>query len=513
MNKKVLILLTVVFFTILTFALVKLNSISDNKLYTVDKNSSYKSGTNGNSNIDGGIENKFYDVSAYESKLAEAASKNTVDKNAILLTVSKDKTHIFYMVPTFRVDKPDTKVIKGRTNLYMDLVDWDLKTGDRYSLSLVPFITSVNRNPNETLAAFRGESYLLHYSFIDALRERNIITDKPIESASWSPDGTKVYYEDASMPYCGSEQIADNNISEPYKDIDGTHNSRDVILKAKINSNAYFAIVQSINSANSLLSSCSTVIADSSGNILTELCAGIYKDSFGRAVLVKNLDHTVSYIKDFNLEKQPYKLTDDIVYDSAFIFDGGFYYITEDKESQSNGFILHRLDTNKKELQTFKISGSRLFLSPDGKKGFVNGEKLEAVDFMKGTVTPTIAPGSEDELIKVLNLALKDVKASVLSTIPLNPEYFTEQAYSNVTKLIDNAFKGIPSSYEALLKSLKPEEQAVMLSENKINDSTAEVKLKLSASVYWLKELSSIYDIKLIKENGQWKITDVLNSK
>ncbi|MDP4089397.1 MAG: hypothetical protein Q8930_09045 [Bacillota bacterium] len=491
MNKKVIFLLAALSLGVLTFGLLKQNSIKDNKVYNVQDKQPPKDITKIVPQDTGTTGNKFYDVGEYEKKL---------DKDAIFLTVTPDKTHILYMTPSPLMDRSKNRVIKGRTNIDLDIVDWNLSTGIKTnqgpflnpldgSAGNSTFITYISWNQAGDKCALGSEGVITHYEHVNgSWKITGSGTTDTVGHFFWSPDSS----------------------SNQDTQVLGSSGKKAANLLGKLNEAVYFGITVDRNSVNPLLSTYSTVLTDARGNIIDELAPGTFRDNFGKSVLIINPNRTVSFIKDCYLAKAPIKLTDETVYDSAFVFDGGFYYITEDKESSNNGFILHRMDGNAKEVSTCKISGSSLLLYPDGKNGYVNGEKLEAVDFQNGVVTPMLtAPEQNNDIISVLNSALKDVKNSLMSDIPLPTTYFTAGAYNSTKRLISSAFKGFSDSYKAQLLALNPDVRAVLTSVSMTDDCHAAASVYLSFKLLLIPDVSDIYQIKLVKENGQWKISSI----
>lgn len=500
MNKKVLFLLSAIFLGALGFGLLRFNSIKDNKIYTVEEKQPSKDNAALNSGIKFETKGKFYDASEY---------RNKIGKDDIFVAASKDKKHIFYMTPENSKGKIKVNVIKGRTNVEMNLIDWNLTDNSRTTISSDTFITSVNWNPSGDHAAFAGTAKMFTYGLNKSLSHGEI-TDRTMDTLFWSPDNKTIYAFDAYYPVDGITFSADGTSTSIIGE--NSYGKSNVSFMGKINDNTYFAAVSDTNSDSSPLSSYRTVIADAKGNILSDLCPGFYKDSYGKSILIRNMDRTLSFIKDFNLLKTPYKLTRESVYDSGFVFDGGFYFITEDTTDTNNGFILHRMDRSRKEIWSWKISGSSLLLSSEGTKGYVNGEKLEVVDFQAGTVTPTRnVPTDTDMIESALNLAVKNIKVNLLGGGSLSSIHLGSGAYANISKYLSKNLKGIPASYKLLLLALNPEERVVMTDLDIADDTHATATVNLSVQSYKMPEFSDVYKINLIKEDSQWKISDIRN--
>jgi dipeptidyl aminopeptidase/acylaminoacyl peptidase len=496
MKKQIIIILIIIFTGFLGFSFFSDSGVKDDKLYTVLEREPSTDIIKIDSEIRGKGKNNFYNIDDFLLELR---------RNEIFVTASTDKKLMFFMSRYNSKEEHEPVVLKGRTSTIMNLYMKELSTGKITEIaSKIPFITSVSFNPEGTLAVFTGEDLALLYN----LEQKRILMKKElekeqIEAVSWSPDGKKLYLQYSSIPNGGILYTDSLKLTQSYE------LPEEIFIKDTLDDSSYFGVTQNLNSTSALLSNCSTIIVDKQGNKVMDLAPGIYKDSFKKSVLLKNLNNTYSYIRDFSASTKAEKLTEKVVYDAGFLYDGGLYYITEAEGSLYNQFTLHRLDNTGKEAAVLEISGSSLLLLPDGKKAYVNGPNLEFIDFEENSSKGGAEVDSTDNsLFQALGSALKDVKDSLLGNNAIGSSaYFTSPALKTVNSLLSKANSSVSEGFRDLYISLNPEEKVVLRKLSLLDDSNAEVEVEVTVSTFWIKEFKESYRLKLIKDNDQWKIS------
>lgn len=498
MNKKITLALSAIFIGAATFAAFSTNSLKDDRLYTVQEAIPPKDLAKIDSEIRSKSSKSFCDISGFTEKLKE---------DAILVTVSSDKDSLFYMTPSMVKGKAKGLILKGRTSIDTTLYKKQLSTGKITEVAAnIPFITSAAWSPDGSFVVFKSEDFVLLYSIKDetSLMEKELAKEK-IEAVSWCEDGKKLYLEYSSIPNGGVIYMDSLKLAQSYEI------REEVFPKDSLDDGSYFAVDQNINTSAALLSTCSTLVMDHRGKELVNLAPGIFKDSFQQSVLLKNLNNTYSYIKDFSSNNIPVKLTEKVVYAGGFLYDGGLYYITETENSLTNSFTLHRLDNSGKELADFEISGSSILLLQDGKTAYVNGPGLETINFEANTISSkTTAQSEKDDLLLTLAAGIKDVKSSITgsSSIKSSP-YFAPSAAASVDYLLSNVKTGISEGFKDLYTTLNPEELIVLKSLNLFGNNKAEAEIQVTARTYWIKAFNEVYKLQLVKNNGQWKINEL----
>lgn len=498
MNKKVIFALTLVVIVVLSYIGLTRNSIKNDKVYPIEDETPSKDIVKIDSEIRSKSNNEFYDVSSFTDDL---------NADSILVTVSKDGDSIFYLSPSLAKEKDSSRILKGRTSLKMALFRKQLSTGKATEVApSIPFITSAKWSPNGNFVAFRAEGFALLYSLDknSAVMQKEL-SKEPIEDISWSTDSKKLYLEYTTIPNGGVIYVDSLKLAQSYE------LKEEIFPKDSLEGNYYFGVKQNINTSTAMLSTCITLIMDDQGKKLVGLSPGIYKDSFKKSVLLKNLNNTYSYIKDFSSDNKPIKLTEKVVYDGGFLYDGGIYYITESTNSTENKFTLHRLDKTGKEITSYEILGSTILLMPDGKRAYVNGPNLEFIDFESNTIPArSDKKYMEYEVISTLSSALRDVKHSLTSgeTIKNSP-YFTSSASSEVDRLINMAYSSVSDSFRDLYISLNPEDRVLLNNLTIKENHTADAELQITVRTYWLKEFKGTCKVKLIEDSNQWKINEI----
>lgn len=500
MKKTLIIALSAILIATILYSFYSHGSVKNNKVYTAEDSESTKDIVKIDSDIKDRGKNNFFDISRYTSKLKQGE---------IFITVSKDKNTIFYMIPSFLTPSTYKEnkavVLKGRTSQTVNLYAKDLSTDDITVIALnIPFITSYGLNKEGNLAFFKGEEYLLLYNIRDkkSLMEKELAKVK-VDAASWSRDGKKLYLQYYNIPNGAVIYTDTLKLVEAYELPD------EIFYKDAFNEDSYFGVIQNLNSSNTLLSNCSSAIINNQGERLKDLGNGIYADSFEKSVLLKNLNNTYSYIINFTSSKNPIKLSEKLVYDAGFLYDGSLFYITEADDSLRNMFILHRVNKYGNEVDSFEISGSSLLLLPDGKQAYVNGPDLEFVNFENNSMSAygSLSP-IDSEIISNLYSALKNFKTNAIEgkSIKVSP-FFTEAAANTLDTLLADLKGSLSESFISLYLSSNPEGRAVITNFNQINDFSAEMELLITVRTYWTIDFKETYKIAIIKDKNHWKVS------
>ena len=108
-------------------------------------------------------------------------------------------------------------------------------------------------------------------------------------------------------------------------------------------------------------------------------------------------------------------------------------YITDDESLSDNFFTLHLINALGEEVRQWRISGSSLLLSEDGKVGYGSGPQREIVSFDQQTVQKEQQIDSADAMLTILRGA-SSVYARLLLGQAVSPEE-QEQFYANLEGL------------------------------------------------------------------------------
>lgn len=496
MKKVLIISIYSILIALVLYSVYPRNSIRDNQVYPAEDFVPSNDIVRIASNIKDRGKNNFYDIEKYTDKLQQGE---------IFITVSKDKKTIFYMTPSTDEESNKSVVLKGPTSQVVNLYAKDLSTDKSTVIaSNIPFITSSSLNREGNLVFFKGSDQILLYD----IHNKKLLMGKElskvkIETASWSRDGKKLYLQYHNIPN-GAVIYADSlKLVESYELPD------EVFYKDAFNEESYFGVIQNLNSRNTLLSNCSSALLNNQGERLKDLGQGIYADSFEKSLLIKNLNNTYDYIPDFTSSTKAIKLSDKLIYDAGFLYDGSLYYITEAEAKLNNRFILHRIINEGKEIHSFEVSGSSMLLLANGRHGYINGPDLELVSFEDNTVLKSSPTASIDtEIISSLRGALEDFRLNANEGKSMkSSSYFTDAAAHTIDSLLAELNSSLSQSYISLYKSLNPKGRAVINNFKQINESTWEAELSITIRSYWTNDFKGNYKITISKDKDHWKVS------
>ncbi len=109
---------------------------------------------------------------------------------------------------------------------------------------------------------------------------------------------------------------------------------------------------------------------------------GSYRDHYLRSVLLSGENNFgLTYIANINQVSKTVALTEEYADDAKFVAGGKMIYITDGGSLSDNCFTLHLINGLGEEVQQWRISGSSLLVSEDGKVGYSSGPQQERFSF------------------------------------------------------------------------------------------------------------------------------------
>lgn len=302
----------------------------------------------------------------------------------IPVTISPDHKTAFIMQ---RVGpKSKYTVLKGEISESVDLVKLDVASGKRNTIvSGIPFITTAKWNSTGDRVAFCGGQKLTVYEVAKGrLLLKKALEHELVTYFGWSPDGKTIYTEHPHLPNGDILQLDDEKLIHKYETDERFY------FKGVLDEVLYFATYEPVVDEKDLkysmdkVEKLKTVVADKDRNIIKELPAGRFRDSYANALLQTGEENfALYYISDINKPENSKMLTQEYVFDAKFIYNGNIAAVIKGNDVEKNVFTLCLYDNEGNALSRVPLSGSALCLSPDGKTGYINGSGAErdVVDF------------------------------------------------------------------------------------------------------------------------------------
>lgn len=480
------------------FGAIRTMESKDNKLYIYQNSEPVKDIVKIDSTLNITAESQFYSLKGYN--LQDSSDK-------IALTLSPDKTSIYYMAPL----KSSIDVVKGPFSGNVSIIKHDISTDKDSTIALnVPFITIIKWDPSGKFAAFSGGGKLTIY---DSTENKLIFTEEleneNVNYFGWSPKGDKLYAERSNLPNSIILSFDTLKKSEPYEIKEETY------YKYKINKDYYYGTKQKINSANVFTGSSSKiVILDRNGNLLKELSEGIFRDSYNNAILTSDKNDHLYYIKDINESSSSKLISSKKAYEVKFLSNRGFVFTTQSSNIENNSFELHICDSNGVETAIFEVPGCSFFLSTDGSTGYINaGEKNIKMDFISGTFDKsTSSPDKNEEIYRTLRggfCVISDYLINGKKDQALASRYFDSSIVSNLQDILNNksTWNGLNISYLSLLKQSDITMKLKMITPNVDNNvRMVDTKIDLSISALWAEDFSTTLNVRLVLQDSKWFI-------
>ena len=294
--------------------------------------------------------------------------------NQFYLTESRDKSKVFYQQRTLGQDE---SVLIGPGKTMVNLYVWDKKEERKTLIAEnIPFIVKTEWNKSRNMVAFCGDGSLIVY---DLDKEGIVLDDDTIHetvtSFYWSPlESRKLYLE---QPF---NAIGLLYYMKPQKKAELYETAEQVHYKARLNKEYFYATIWGNDPENQ--ETVQTVLANADKEAVKVIGDGNYKDHYFRSVLLSQDDNFgLTYISNINQVSNKIFVTDEYIYDAKFIAEGRFIYVTGIENRLEDEYMLHLVDTKGEEIKTWKISGSSVLLSEDGKTGYSSGPKQERIYF------------------------------------------------------------------------------------------------------------------------------------
>jgi len=342
------------------------NQIKDNKIYVVKENGQKQS-------VEPGGQLNTEGVIPFRDNIGLTPDSTT----NMVIAVSPDNKIVFLQAPSIVKGKSRTTVIKGDPDTRVDIIKYELPTGERHVIAWdLPFVSTSKWNRDGTMVAFGGGRQLRIYN---VATEKFVMQDQmktnPVTYFGWSPDGKKLYTEHPNLPNASIYYTDSEKFVYAYEAKD------DLYFKGVLDQQYYYGTKNFTEGGNFVAR---TVIADEAGNVVKELTGGRFRDAYQRSLIqVGNEEFGLEYIPDINKPGDARQLTKAFVYDAKFVRGGKVAFITDDGNIEKNGFLLHIADRQGKEIVKLPVSGATMLLLPDGKTGFIGGPGGETVDFVK----------------------------------------------------------------------------------------------------------------------------------
>lgn len=309
-------------------------------------------------------------------------------QSAVPITKAPDSKTIYYMERTDKAEKTDgktpfIKALKGDTCQKVNLVKFSISTGKKDIIARgIPYISYAKWNKTGDMIAFCGGDRLTVY---DSTKNRLLLADElkndRVTYFGWSPDGSSIYTEHESLINGSIYDFKNGKVLHCYQ--------TDIRLyyKGNYGDNRYFASQaldidqEEQKKSGGMIDENRTVLTDSSGKVLKELPCGRFRDSYNNAVIqIGESGFGLQYYE--NMENKDFReITKEYVYDVKFTDGGYFLYTIKSDDVEKNIFMLCICDHKGNEMAQIPVSGPFVFLSPDGRTGYVSGPLEETIDF------------------------------------------------------------------------------------------------------------------------------------
>jgi hypothetical protein len=426
------------------------------------------------------------------------------NRNQIPLTLSKDKEYVYYMKPTVVKPKDDGyKVIKGETNIKVDIIKVHMVTADTKSIvNNVPFVSSIKWNKEGNMVAFLGGNTLTVYNDNDNKLIQSFQGDGDgITSFGWSPEGKKIYTEGQNLINTGIYYTDSKKYVHSYE------TKESLFYKGVLDSQYLFG-TERIGDG-----SYNTAIADKEGKVASRVeSSGRYRDSYKTSFLQIGKDNFgLEYHSDINESNNIKVLSKEYISDAKFIYNGDLVYITPNDNPEENNFYLHIANSKGDEVKKLQVSGSTIMILPDGKLGYIGGTHIERVNLINYSIEgPSMERPSEESesILRTLRGAMDVIykfEIAQKKDVERANKYFIDSnspgqwALTDVMNIFNEKVKLTPeaSDYNLMLR-LKG------LSINKYQ-ATANISVEARNSIGSGVGMSNT--VELIKRDNKWYVT------
>jgi len=305
------------------------------------------------------------------------------NRKNLVVSISPDHNSVYIMRPsTVRGICPREHVIKGADPAGMGLFRVDVDSGDSELIAPeIPVVSLARWNADGNILALLGGNHLTLYDAANhQLLMRDELQNERVTHFGWSPDGKKLFTAHPNLPNGSILYIDQKKLVHAYE------NKEELYYKGRLDEDHYYGtyIAKLTNeelAKKGSLAEPQTVVINKDGQIVKVVGEGRFRDAYQRSVLqVGESLFGLNYIPDINQPEQVVTLTNEYVYDARFISNGGIAYIIKSPDVEENAFLLCIADRNGKSVKQFKITGSSLVLSPDGKSVCTKGVEDEEID-------------------------------------------------------------------------------------------------------------------------------------
>lgn len=368
----------------------------------------------------------WLDIHAAVPFTSENSYQQQLEQGKLFLTASDDGRYIFYEE---RLQEQDESVLKGPGQVLVNLY---LIDQTRQTIALIaakrPFIARTGWNEDETMVAFSGEGMLTVY---DVEKQKCVLVEElaaeTVTSFFWSPlESRKLYLEQPRSAIGSLYYMESQKKAELYE------TTEQLYYKAQLDDTYYYGTRWGVDQDSQ--EAIYTVLANQEKETVKVIGKGSYRDHYMRSVLLSGENNFgLTYIANINQVSKAVTLTEAYVYDAKFITGGKMIYITDDESLSDNFFTLHLINALGEEVRQWRVSGSSLLLSEDGKVGYGSGPQREIVSFEQQTVQKEQQIDSADAMLTILRGA-SSVYARLLLGQAVSPEE-QEQFYANLEGL------------------------------------------------------------------------------
>ena len=431
----------------------------------------------------------WLDIHAAVPFASENCYQQQLGQGKLFLTASADGQQIFYEE---RLQEQDESILKGPGQVFVNLY---LIDQTRQTITLItekrPFIARTGWNEDGTMVAFSGEGMLTVY---DLEKQKCVLVEElaaeTVTSFFWSPlESHKLYLEQPRSAIGSLYYMESQKKAELYE------TTEQLYYKAQLDDMYYYGTRWGMDQDNQ--EAIYTVLANQEKETVKVIGKGSYRDHYLRSVLLSGENNFgLTYIANINQVSKTVALTEEYVYDAKFVAGGKMIYITDGGSLSDNCFTLHLINGLGEEVQQWRISGSSLLVSEDGKVGYSSGPQQERFSFDQQAMQQGQQTTSTDALLTVLRGA-SSVYAKLLLGQAVTQEE-QEQFYANLEGL------------EQLQKGQTPVEGPVMfwsrslsIEENELGQLCAVVMIGQNSSHQWIQQQ---VQFQMVEQNQRWYV-------
>lgn len=424
----------------------------------------------------------------------------------VVVTVSPDNKYAVLMERLINLDS--ISIIKGETNEFVKLYKVETSSGKKTLISNnTTFISNAKWNKDGKIVSLWGDGKLLIYNIQSEQKilEENL-QNQNIIYCGWSPDGKKLYTEHNALSNDSICYVEDNKILSSYEI------KENLFYKGKLDERYYYA-TKLIETPLGITSK--TVISDSMGNIYEDFPQGRFRDSYKSSLLqIGEKGSGLYYSQDINSPEKFKTMSQEIIYDTKFVYGGRFVYIIKNNDIEKNNYRLLIADNKGEIISEMYISGSSILISPDGKYGYVGGPLEEKIDILNHKVESYEKSLVDEERDSIYNTLRGGIEAyynklSATSNDNLLSKYFINSHNPEQWALFET--KNVLN--QDTRKDLGIEKHVNDLKLSSINtyevdgEKRTQVNVQESNTYEGKINVTTKMNIELIKRNSKWYIT------